>query len=210
MWFEAAMVGAALMLVLMAASGEPSPAPDDIERFRSVVARIVAGEGPLLALSETQRAAVEALFLEPEARARGWSPRARTRGWLPRVDMRVGTDTDLDIRDVGGVDERWTEGRGFGADLGLRWSLGDVVFADVELRVNRERLARASARRLALERVTKLYFQRLEVELALRGAPAPKLVLEAARLDGLLDALTDGHWSKRSVTRAQTDARRSL
>ena len=54
------------------------------------------------------------------------------------------------------------------------------------------RLARAAAVRLARERVTQLYFQRVEVLVRMRLEPNLELVLEAARLDGLLDALTGG------------------
>lgn len=183
-------------LLLAALASEPK-----VEAFMESVRALVEGRDVFPALSATQRAAVEALDLEPAARAREWSSRARERGWVPRVDVRMGTDADRDVRALGSLDEKWTEERGFGADLAFRWSLGDVVFADAELRVNRERLARAAAVRLARERVTKVFFERLEVELALRAKPEPELVVEAARLDGLLAALTGGAWSLREVGR---------
>lgn len=185
-----AMVGS---LVLLAAA--------ELEGFERLVRKIIAGQGRLPSLARTLRAAEEALRLEPEECARSWSDRARNRSWLPRLEVRMGTDSDLDIRALGQADELWTEGRGFGADLALRWTLGDVVFADVELRVNRERLARSAAVRLARERVTKVYFERVEVELGLRQAVRAELVLAAARLDGLLVALTGGEWALREAAR---------
>lgn len=146
-------------------------------------------------LARVQRAAVAALRLEPEARVEGWSDRARSRAWLPRVDIRLGTDRNLDVRRPGSVDPTWTEGQGLGADLALRWRLGGLVFDDAEIRVDGIRRRRSTMRRLAKERVTRLFFERVTVELRRREPEPPaELELEAARLDGLLDAATGGRW----------------
>lgn len=155
---------------------------------------LLRGEGRIPALSDTIEAAKAALHLEPESEARGWSERARLRGWVPRVDLGAGTDRDLDVKRRDDDDETWGEALGFGGDVAFRWELGDVVFAAAELRVNRERLARASALRLAVDRVTKAYFRRLEVELSWLSEPTPQLVLEAARWDLVLVGLTEGVW----------------
>lgn len=181
----------AATLLLSALSAQP-----EVGSLIKEVRAMVEGRDVFPALARVQSAAVDALELEPEATAKTWSSRARDRGWVPRLDVRVGTDADRDVRALGQVGETWTEARGLGADVALRWQLGDVVFADVELRVNRERLARAAATRLARERVTKAFFRRIEVELALRLEPDvdPERVVEAARLDGLLRALTGGVW----------------
>ena len=191
----------ALGAALETADPPPEPSPEvvpgpseDISTLETVVDAWVRGQGRFPSLAAVQEAAEVALRLEPEHRARSWSDRARNRGWVPRLDVRVGTDSDRDVRALGRVEESWTEERAFAADVAARWSLGDIVFADVELRVNRERLARSAAVRLARERVTKVYFQRLEVELAMRVRREARLVLEAARLDGLLKALTGGAW----------------
>lgn len=177
-----------LILASMAAMSSPTPS--------TAIRRMVDGKDTLPSLRQTQEAAERALRLEPEHRVRGWSERARNRAWLPRLDVRAGTDTDLDVRGLGQAGETWTEGRGFGADVALRWGLGEIVFSDAELRINRERLARASVRSKTLERVTKVYFERVAAEFRLRSVSEPsfELLLEVARLDGLLAAATLGAW----------------
>ncbi len=185
---------ASLLSLLAASAG--AEVRDGLEQL---IAAIVAGRGRLPPLALVQDGAERALRLEPEGRAEDWSDRARDRGWVPQVDLRVGTDSALDVREPGRLSEVYQDRRRFDARVGLRWGLGDVVFSDVELRVNRERLARSAAVRLARERATKIYFERLKVELLLLGEdPDPSLHLEAARLDGLLLALTGDHSDRRT------------
>lgn len=159
----------------------------------------VAGRTEFEALAVVQARAERALAVGTAAEARAWTSRLRWRGAVPKVDVRFGTDADIDIRDASSASaSSWTRtGQGTGFDVALSWRLGDLVFADLELRANRERIARAAAVRLALERVTQIYFQRLEIELAYRERPSARLRLEAARLDGLLDALTSSPGDER-------------
>jgi hypothetical protein len=60
------------------------------------------------------------------------------------------------------------------------------------LKASRERLARSAAIRLARERATRIYFQRVANLLEVRARPNAAALLEAARLDGLLQAVTGG------------------
>jgi hypothetical protein len=156
------------------------------------LALIVAGRGGLPSLAQVQEAAVAALALTDAEEVEAWSSRARLRGLAPTVDARFGTTTDLDVR--GEVDgEGWTRvGRGLGLDVSTRFNLGDLVFSDQELRASRERLARSAAIRLARERATRIYFQRVANLLEVRARPNAAALLEAARLDGLLQAVTGG------------------
>lgn len=154
----------------------------------------IAGRADLPSLSAVQAAAEDALVLGSDDEVAGWSSRLRWRGAVPKVDVRFGTDTDLSVRDaLAGSASSWTNtGQGLGLDVVVKFGLGDLVFADLELRANRERVARAAAIRLARERVTELYFRRLDAWIAYRLDPSHELALEAARLDGLMRALTGG------------------
>jgi hypothetical protein len=154
------------------------------------VARAVRGELRLPALAAVQEASVRALELPGAEDAGSWAARSRWRGLVPRIEAHVGTDADQSLRD--GTTVLFTEARGLGVDVGARWELGDVVFNDAELRANRERIARAARIALVRDRATDLYFDRLAVELALRESPTVELILEAARLDGLLRSITGG------------------
>ncbi len=155
---------------------------------------IVAGERELPALAEVQavaRAAWSAHRGDP-----GWLARARWRGLVPRIDVSVGTDNDLDVRDT--IEARTTvEGRALGLRVGARFELGDLVFSETELRASRDLAAREDELRALLVEVTTLYFQRVEVLLAVRAEPTPALRLRAHALDGLLRALTDGRLEPR-------------
>lgn len=159
-----------------------------------LIDELVAGKGPLPSLAEVQRAAVDALALTPDSDASGWPSRARWRGLVPRVDLSAGTDDGLDVRSSASTptDPVTTQGHKLGLDLKARWELGELVFSDMELRANREALARAAAAQLAREHVTKLYFERLEIWLKQRTDGTPALALAAARLDGLIRAATAG------------------
>jgi hypothetical protein len=161
------------------------------ERF---IANAIAGRGALPSLEDVQRAAIDALGVVDDADARAWPSRARWRGLVPRFDAEVGSNEGLDVRDTayGASGAITTAGYKLLVDLRARWELGELVFNDMELRANRETLARAAAIHLALERVTKLYFERLEILLKQRDDTSPALALSAARLDGLIRAATAG------------------
>lgn len=157
----------------------------------------VAGHDVLPALAAAQAAAVATLGLTDEAAVASWASRARWRALLPRLDARFGTSQSVDVRAGANIGNDYVkDGRGLGADVAARWTLGDLVFSDLEMRINRERLARSAAVRLARERVTQVWFQRLEVLIRRRTSTDPKLAVEAARLDGLLYALTGGRLAK--------------
>ena len=162
------------------------------QQLQAELDRIIAGQDVLPSLAAVQAAAEEALCVASEEEASSWASRARWQGVLPQLQARFGTDRDLDVRDDGSSALRLTEAQGLGLQLSARFDLANLIFSDRELRASRERLARAAAVRLARERATKIYFDRVKVLLQLRAQPTPALLLEAARLDGLLRALTGG------------------
>lgn len=150
---------------------------------------IIAGRRELVGLAELHDAVRDSWA--PHAGDPGWPSRARWRGLVPRVDASLGTDTDLDVRDT--LDDRTiVEGRALGVRVGARFELGDLVFSEAELRARRELASREDALRQRLVEVTQLYFQRVEVLLALRLDPSAVLLVRARTLDGLIAALTGG------------------
>lgn len=159
---------------------------------------LVTGQDVLPALATVQADAETALQLPSSEEVQGWTARARLRGLLPQLDVRFGSQRDLSIRDTAeGLD--WARsGQGLGLNIAARWGLGALLLSDVEMRMHNERLRRSAAVRLARTRVTELYFERIEVLLALRTEGTPTLWLEAARLDGLLAALTGGRYRLRA------------
>lgn len=157
----------------------------------------VAGQGLFPGLRRVQAAAEAALGLESPDRVRVWASRARQRALLPQLDVRAGTDTDVDVRTPRQNSEFWRQTRGLGADLRLRWGLANLVFSEFELKIHREQRARAAAVRLIREKVTQLYFERLELELMLKQSEVKNLaevLLDIARIDGQLAAMTSGLW----------------
>lgn len=161
--------------------------------------RLIEGRGELPSLREVQAAAQAELGLSEDEDAASWGRRARLRGVVPRVDAAFGSDADLDIRaSATSPAQTTTEGRQLGFDVAVRFELGNLLFSELELRANREAIARAAAIQLARDRATELYFERLSVELELREAPSAALLLSARRLDGLIDVMTGGRVSRRA------------
>lgn len=179
----------ALAALLLLAALPAETATTTLQRW---VDDAVAGRTELPALAEVQAAAEASLRLGDDDTVASWDANANLRALLPRLDVRFGTQRDVLVRDtLEGLDWART-GQGLGVDVAARWALGDLLLSDAELGIHKARLARAAAVRLARERVTQLYFQRVEVLVRMRLEPNLELVLEAARLDGLLDALTGG------------------
>jgi len=201
------MIGASALLFVSATIAAPwsdrlveEAAADSTATVSAAwIADVVAGRDVLPALADVQDAAEAALLAASPRDVVSWAHRARMRGLVPRLDVALGTDSDLDVRDSysTGRSRTTTEGRAFGFELGARWELGDLVFSDGELRASREALARAASVRLAREEVTRLYFERVELLLEARGDHPEADRLRAARIEGLLRALTGGRFRVR-------------
>jgi hypothetical protein len=159
-----------------------------------VIEAYVAGCLDLPSLEVVQETSVETLVVADEDTVKSWAGRARWRGLAPQLDVAVGSDADVGVRDTwqDALERTTTTGRALAIEAGARWQLGELIFSDAELRANREALARAATVQLARERVTKLYFERIEVALLARDKPSRELSLALARLDGLLRAATGG------------------
>lgn len=174
------------LCLLAAPEGPPRPIPP--ARSARWIEEAIAGQHGLPSLAEVLARAEAALGLGSEQEARSWARRARWRGLVPRLTAEVGSDRDRTIKDVLSGTDYTRMGAGIGAELGVRFELGRLVFSEAELKAFKLRMARRAAIRLALDEVTQLYFQRLQVELDRRRADSPDLQLQAAALDGQLAA----------------------
>ena len=153
--------------------------------------REVDGRGRLPSLDSVVGAAEAQLGLSDAEQERRWVDRARDRAWIPAVDARVGTDRSLDVRDA--TTTSWVRtGEGFGAQLRLRWTLADALFNDGVLRAEKAVRDRGTARWQARDRVVKLYFDLLDLEVRMLTRPTRGAAVRSARLHGRLRAVTGG------------------
>ncbi len=161
-----------------------------------LLARIVSGRECMPSLEQVQSWASENMGLASVDEAEGWSTRARLRGLVPRVAARLGSDANVYVKDiVGDWAPTTSDRRALALRVEARFDFGDLVFADPELRANREAIARSAAERLLLEEVTRLYFERVALWLSHLLSSAPEKVVQLAALDGLLRAHTGGRYA---------------
>ncbi|MBI2375965.1 MAG: hypothetical protein HYV07_18370 [Deltaproteobacteria bacterium] len=165
---------------------------------------VVEGRAGLPSLDVVQSAAEKRLGVGDSGTFESAASRARARGWIPRLDLALGSDAGLDVRDSSASTARTTtDKRGFGVELGVHFDLGQLVFSPAEVQSARVAISRSAAISLSRERVTELYFRRVEVlletrdleERRARGQPVfdsrlRELAVEAATLDGRIRALT--------------------
>jgi hypothetical protein len=164
------------------------------------------------------KAAVALALVEPE-RARGFVSRARLAGWLPEIrfrvyrrfarteglsfgDVGVGAVAPVDISAIDDVRYEWR----------ATWDLSRMVFNPDEVQAHFEALRMADVRRDLQTLVIRLYFERrrLMAESRSNESPAPDLaaaerrLLRTVEIEAELDALSDGAFSARAPSRAQT------
>jgi hypothetical protein len=164
----------------------------------SLLRRAADGEP---ALREVQDAAARRAF---RSRPLAVATRARFAALLPKVTAELQRDDRryhvAGLTSTSEVDYvRHTPGTQ--VSVRLSWDLAGVVFADAELRSAGDADAAAKVASDAVERATRLYFERQRLLLALAAAPPAaakeraERELEIAELGGILDALTGGLWS---------------
>ncbi len=199
-------------LVRGAAAASPSePAPSHSAERPALPPRSAEPD-----VRSVQRAALAYLDLDP-GRLRALRRGVDRRGWLPTVDLRAGGDLSRDRRRdfdqaflSGGLrdlfDEEFDRGTDVGVSLVFSWDLGDTVFHPDALDVSREGRALIELRDDVLDEVTRLYFERRRVLLALASGPgstreeAARLRLRADELAAGLDAWTGGWFGRRAAS----------
>jgi hypothetical protein len=171
-----------------------------------------------------QRAVLAYLELSPVRIAR-LDARARGAALYPQVRATFSLDRDLShesdrdqtfssgsVRDLFGRDSE--HGKSLGLDVQLVWDLGKLAAPDPALSVSRERRQLIELRDQVLERVNRLYFERLRMLARLAALPPERaeerveLELRIRELAAQLDAWTGGMFSQLASGRPASLRRR--
>lgn len=178
---------------------DPPPSPEEIARLhRAVLEHQGLTTGEFVRVSE----------------------RARLAGWLPELHFTAGVDRDRTreyVRDevfTSGTfrelfDDERSYGRGLGVGIDLEWDFARLAAPGDAIDISRERRLVIQLRDQVLERVNRLYFERLRVLAALRALGPERtpqheeLELQAAELAARLDG-----WSGGAFSRLRTDSPR--
>jgi hypothetical protein len=184
------------MLPLLLAVLAAPPEPVELAAAR-LLSRAAASEPTI---EQVQRAAGDRAAGPPP----GWPRRARLAGLVPKLGAEYRLD-DRRYRTVGlssgsEVDVvRHTPGHV--VIVRLAWDLPELAFSEAELRAESHLEARRKARDEAVQRATRLYYERQRLRVALAADPPPsareradrELALEELAAD--LDLLTGGLYS---------------
>ncbi len=171
-------------------------------------------------VARVQRAALTYLELSP-ARVSRLDARARRAAFYPQVRTTFSLDRDRSrareydqtfssgsVRDL--LDRDSDQRRKLGFDVQLVWDLAKLAAPDHALSISRERRLLIELRDQVLERVNRLYFERLRVLAELealapdRQQERPELQLRVRELAAHLDAWTGGVFSRLAASSART------
>jgi hypothetical protein len=185
-------------LALLLAAGEP-PTPEQVDHAAARLLARAAGAEP--SALEVQRAAATVAATPGAA---SWRRRARLAALVPRVSAELRVD-DRSYRMVGLTSSAEVDYTRYtptsAVALRLTWDLPEAVFAETELRAAAQAQLAARLRAEAVERATRLYFERQRLRLAVVAEPpeSPRQRAEQElRLEELaaeLDVLTGGLYS---------------
>jgi hypothetical protein len=177
-----------------------APSAEEIDASAATLLRRATAGEP--ALKEVQSAAARQAL---RSRPRPFTPRrARLAALLPKLSAELQRDDRryhvAGLTSTSEVDYvRHTPGTQ--VSVRLAWDLGGLAVAEAEPRLASDGEAAAKASAEAVERATRLYFERQRLLLAVVALPAAspreraERELEIAELGGILDALTGGLWS---------------
>lgn len=181
-----------------------APSAEEIDASAAaLLQRATAGEP---ALRDVQSAAARQAL---RSRPRPFTPRrARLAALLPKLSAEVQRDDRryhvVGLTSSSEVDYvRHTPGTQ--VSVRLAWDLAGLAVADAEPRLASDGEVAAKASAEAVERATRLYFERQRLLLSVVALPAAspreraERELEIAELGGILDALTGGLWSAGSA-----------
>jgi outer membrane protein TolC len=179
-----------------AARAEDTTPALDRERIREAQ-RHYAHEA---SVGQVIRAALEAYGSGPTHTSQ-LASRARRRGWMPRigVDVRHGQARDLSERQTGetGRTNLSTDNE-LTIEGSLDFDLGQIIFADKEVSLLRQRRALRRERRQLVERVVRLYYERrrLQLERDLLDQNDIAHMVRIAEIEALLNSFTNGAFNR--------------
>ena len=149
--------------------------------------------------AEVVRMAKRAASHIDPARIRALVKRARLSGLSPvlKVGVERGLKQDLTSSTSSDVERLAAAvGDDFSIDASLTFDLSRLVFAPEEVRLLSVERWLAGDQRKLVEEAIRLYFQRRKLLLQRQEAPDPELDVAIAELDALLDALTEGGFTR--------------
>ncbi len=199
----------------LAEEGDEQDDVDDASTTDGAVPAAAPALTPDLARGAARAACKAAKLDEAEARLDALASRAKTSALLPELRLRATraidetesltpTEYDPTRRTASGSTTTWLEAR-------ATFRLDRLVFADDEIAVERQRMARAAERSRLVERVLDLLdaWQRARASAAAPEAAPDALAraaLAIAASEASLDVLTDG-WFSRAIAPSNTGAR---
>jgi hypothetical protein len=133
------------------------------------------------------------------ARIRALVKRARLAGLSPALKLGVDRGLKQDLSSSTSSDAEKLAaaiGDDFTFDASLTFDLSRLVFAPEEVRLLSVERWLAGDQRKLVEEAIRLYFQRRKLVLAREEASDPELDVAIAELDALLDALTNGGFTR--------------
>ena len=156
-------------------------------------------------ITQVQQAAIQYAEVHPN-KIKRWRRQAAFRALLPTVDFGI---KHTRVRDAS-IDEGTfpkfqvidTEDRNAGADLSVRWDLGNLIWNNDQISIDTRSRFMVQLRDDVLSEVTRTYFERrrLQIALLLDSATDPHLAIEkelrVRELTALIDGLTGGEFSK--------------
>ena len=164
-------------------------------------------------IQEVHRWAIEYAEVAPE-KIREWRRLARKRAYLPQMDIGADSGKSWGTSDnvwgsytgggqhyIGPDDKSW--GEDFGWDVSLSWDLGDLIWNTDQTTIDSRSKLMVELRESILDQVTRLYFERRRIQLALMAGTIedPQIMLDQQmrleELTALIDAYTGGEFSKR-------------
>lgn len=133
------------------------------------------------------------------ARIKALVKRARLAGLAPTLRVAIDRGLKQDLSSSTSSDaERLAAAVGddFSVDASLTFDLSRLVFAPEEVRLLSVRRWLAGDQRRLVEETIRLYFQRRKLLIERAQTPDPELDVAIAELTALLDALTEGGFSR--------------
>jgi len=151
-------------------------------------------------VEEVTHAALAHQRIDPERVSR-LAGQARVSAWLPKLRLSAtrGQTIALLAAQSTTVDRNSaTTGDNVTLQAQLSWDLANLVWSNRELQVEREWRAERKARQELVQWVSALYFERrrLQVERDLSGAVSVEAELRIVEIEGVLDVVTGGAFSR--------------
>jgi photosystem II stability/assembly factor-like uncharacterized protein len=159
-------------------------------------------------MAQVREAAIRYAEVAPEKIAR-WRRQAALRALFPTVDVGIDRDHSRTAHYDEGTFPKFqiveTNDRDSSLDLSITWELGDLLWNDDQTSIDVRSKLMVQLRNDIVDEVTRMYFERRRVQVALLTAPPedPQEILEQElrlqELTALIDGLTGGYFSAQTT-----------